>query len=200
MYNADETRFPFQVKGKVVLSNVCHHNVYHLSSDSKAQITALICICADGSVVPPYLLFPGKLKFDEMYGIDFPPGAKGFATESGWMTRVAFQKWLVCVFIPHLPDYVSGRRVKIVLLVDGHKSHIDLEISKLCRENGIVLFKLPPHMSHVLQPCDRGYFAPFKNNWCKACARWTREKLVPIIERCFGRVFKEAFYSNSRVT
>ena len=44
-----------------------------------------------------------------------------------------------------------------MLLFDKHSTHIDLEISKFCREKGILLYCLPTHSSHITQPLDVGF-------------------------------------------
>jgi len=58
---------------------------------------------------------------------------------NGWISTELFYGWLA----NHFAKKVTVRPV--VLLVDGHRSHIDLQVSKFCRENQILLFCLPPH-------------------------------------------------------
>ena len=62
---------------------------------------------------------------------------------NGWISTELFYGWLA----NHFSKRVSIH--PIVLLVDGHSSHIDLHISKFCKENDILSFCLPPHSSHV---------------------------------------------------
>ena len=49
-----------------------------------------------------------------------------------------------------------------LLLCDGHDSHISAGFVRYCIDNKIVLFLLPPHSSHLLQPLDVGVFRPVK--------------------------------------
>ena len=58
----------------------------------------------------------------------------------------------------------------VCLIVDGHSSHIDLDTSTFCEANGILLYCLPPHSSHVTQPLDVGLFSPLKKCWQHAVA------------------------------
>ena len=60
----------------------------------------------------------------------------------------------------------------MVLLVDGHTTHIDLEISQFCKENGILLYCLLAHSSHITQPLDVGFFGALKNSWAKAVDKY----------------------------
>ena len=41
----------------------------------------------------------------------------------------------------------------VVLLLDGHGSHIDSYVVQFCVDN-LLLFRLPPYSSHAVQPAD----------------------------------------------
>ena len=84
-------------------------------------------------------------------------------TESGWMDAKAFLHWFRTVFLPHV-KYLEGPKL---LLLDGHASHISLELMKLAKENNVILFKLPAHTSHLVQPLDVGVFKTSKAIWKK---------------------------------
>ena len=62
--------------------------------------------------------------------------------------------------VPGLDDeiflkYIASQRpVVLVLFIDGHKTHMTLDIIDLCRENEIILFSLPPHTTHALQALE----------------------------------------------
>src|SRR2546423_1641856 len=49
-----------------------------------------------------------------------------------------------------------------LLICDGHDSHISAQFVCYCIDNKIVVFLLPPHSSHLLQPLDVGVFGPVK--------------------------------------
>ena len=74
---------------------------------------------------------------------------------SGWMNGDLFYGWLSSHFTSSIPPARP-----VVLLLDGHTSHINLESAKFARENGIILYCLPAHTTHALQPCDVGFFKP----------------------------------------
>ena len=78
------------------------------------------------------------------------------------MEEHAFYAW-ICHFVKsveHVPR-------PILLLYDGHGSHVSYRILRKAVENGITILKLPPHTSHVLQPLDVGVFRPAKVAWRK---------------------------------
>ena len=55
----------------------------------------------------------------------------------------------------------------IMLLTDGHKSHLTLDVVDLCIQNKIILFCLPPHTTHALQPLDVAVFKSLKYYFSK---------------------------------
>ncbi|KAH3855302.1 hypothetical protein DPMN_097868 [Dreissena polymorpha] len=59
-----------------------------------------------------------------------------------------------CPFSEH-PGLMPGRcESKILLLLDGHRSHVSFILAEWAKENGIILYVLPAHTSHLLQPLD----------------------------------------------
>ena len=57
----------------------------------------------------------------------------------------------------------------VLIIEDGHSSHVSLEVIKLARENDIYLLCLPSHCTHILQPLDVGFFKSLKANFNKVC-------------------------------
>eukprot|EP00049_Salpingoeca_infusionum_P001118 m.45351 g.45351 ORF g.45351 m.45351 type:complete len:724 (+) comp10876_c0_seq1:236-2407(+) len=53
--------------------------------------------------------------------------------------------------ISHTPE------LPFVLMLDGHKSHINVDALRLAKEAHIRMFFIPPHTSHIYQPLDRRY-------------------------------------------
>ena len=53
----------------------------------------------------------------------------------------------------------------VVLIHDGHASHVSVELNELARANNIHLLFLPAHTSHILQPLDLGVFKSFNANF-----------------------------------
>ena len=79
-------------------------------------------------------------------------------TDNGWMTGTIFVKWLE-IFSQQVPQR------PILLIMDGHKSHVTIDAIEFARNNGITLLTLPPNTTDVLQPLDCGPFAPLKRKW-----------------------------------
>ena len=146
---------------------------------SREHVTALPCFNACGQWIPPYFLFPGKripVTYNPLEG-----GVEGSVfsmTESGYMDTSTFYMWFANHFIPNLPPARPA-----VLLVDGHDSHLNLELFQLAEKNQgptNIFYKTCPWASgmqkslaqkdEVVVPCHRwykccrNYFAPFSGN------------------------------------
>ena len=60
----------------------------------------------------------------------------------------------------------------MLLIEDGHGSHITLDVIELARANNIHLLCLPAHTSLILQTLDIGVFKSFKSGYSKACRKY----------------------------
>ena len=140
-YNADESGFPLCLKGGKVLAMKGSSNVYQVTSSDKTQITVLACMSASGCYVPPLIVFAGqRFSYNPLEGCE---DAVMGRSENGWMDSELFKTWLSDVFVKHLNEKVVPRPV--VLFVDGHSTHLTMEVSDICLENGIVLYCLLEH-------------------------------------------------------
>ena len=75
----------------------------------------------------------------------------------------------------HFPKYAQGRSKPIIVLYDGHRSHISLPLIDWARNHNIHLFILPAHTSHVLQHLDIGCFGPFERVYNADCHKYMGE-------------------------
>ena len=55
---------------------------------------------------------------------------------------------------------ILSQKKRHLLILDGHKSHINLDILLKAKEHGIDMISLPSHTSHELQPFDKACFRP----------------------------------------
>ncbi|KAH7830846.1 uncharacterized protein MONOS_9688 [Monocercomonoides exilis] len=54
---------------------------------------------------------------------------------------------------------------KAVFLLDNHPSHINEKVEKCADEQGIIMMRFPPNLTHLLQPCDSSIFARFEKTF-----------------------------------
>ena len=87
------------------------------------------------------------------YHFEGPEDALYACSESGWSDTELFLASLKKIFL----TFVVVEH-PVILLTDGHKTHTNIDVIDVCRENDITLFCLPPHTTHALQPLDVAVF------------------------------------------
>ncbi|KAJ8895057.1 hypothetical protein PR048_000382 [Dryococelus australis] len=94
----------------------------------------------------------------------------------------------------------------VILFLDGHKSHISLEVSEFCAQKEILLYCLPPTATHIMQPCDVCFFHPLKVNWRKfvqhenqICKTISKSNFAPIFQKAFDATVHPQLVQNAFV-
>ncbi|KAL0811981.1 hypothetical protein ABMA28_009379 [Loxostege sticticalis] len=64
-----------------------------------------------------------------------------------------------------LATNACGDERPVLLVYDGHSTHVDLSVIEYAASQGITILKLPPHSSHILQPLDCSTMKPLKDKW-----------------------------------
>ena len=78
-----------------------------------------------------------------------PPATLYGVSESSWMDGPNFLSWFTKLFLPavnHLT--VTG---PVVLFLDGHHSHISLDLIRKARDSNVIIMCLPPNTTHAKQ-------------------------------------------------
>ena len=148
----------------------------------------LCAASAAGFPLPPMIIYP-KAYPGGAYTFAGPDDALNGKSESGYVDSELFIKWMEKIFlkfaVPERP---------IILFIDGHKSHVTLDVVDMARNNDVILFCLPPHTTHALQPLDVAVFKSFKNHFSKAVKALSfAKKNFVVSKRDFGRVVKDPF-------
>ncbi|XP_018318432.1 uncharacterized protein LOC108732240 [Agrilus planipennis] len=101
---------------------------------------------------------------------DGPSEAIGAGNKSGWMTATEF-----LTFMDHFIKFTkSTPEEPVLLLLDNHSSHIDINVVEKAKANSIIMLSFPPHCTHRLQPLNVGINRPFKSYCAKAQDNWLR--------------------------
>lgn len=110
---------------------------------------------AGGDKLPPLNVFKGRNIWDTWIAPDEAtlPGTSYAASPNEWMKTENFVNYFIKTFMAHA---VPER--PILLLYDGHSTHLDPRLIDAAIENQIIILKLPPHSSHLLQPMDLAFF------------------------------------------
>jgi len=173
IFNVDETGITCVPKShSKVIACRGRRQVGTITSAERGQtITAEICMGADGSYMPPMLIFPRVRNKQEL--IDGgPPGAWAEVHPSGWIQTDLFLKW----FDKFVIFSRASKTHKVLLLLDGHATHTkSLELIDKARDAGVILLCFPPHCTHRLQPLDVAFMKPLSLYYSDEVKKWLRE-------------------------
>ncbi|KAJ8916360.1 hypothetical protein NQ315_005057 [Exocentrus adspersus] len=173
VFNTDESAFFLCPKGIKCLIRKGNKTSYNfVSNDEKECLTTLITANAAGMLVPPMIVFNYERIPPHISNL-MPSGWGIGKTESGWMTGQSFYEFITNIFHKFLIE--NKIQLPVVLFVDGHASHLTMELSNFCIENKIELIALYPNATHILQPMDVAIFHPLKNGWKQAVQRFKVE-------------------------
>jgi hypothetical protein len=100
-----------------------------------------------------------------------------------------YEFWLENVFIP-ATAHVNR---PLLLIIDGHASHISLKILNLLRSNQIICLMLPSHSTHALQPLDVVVFSSVKRDWTKLVTNHFKDGFKSIRNSDFPGLMKKLF-------
>lgn len=173
IFNADETGVSVVHNNKLkVISVKGKKQVGKLTSAERGRnVTVLLSINATGDIfVPPLFVYP-RVRIDQDLKKDAPMGSIFDGQKSGWITAEGFLKWMQ-LFVERVNP---SEKNPVLLILDGHSSHKDLNVISYAKKSHIHMLSLPPHTSHKLQPLDRAVMKPFKNAYNEACALWMRK-------------------------
>ena len=169
---------------------------------SREFITLIASICADGSSIPPALIYKGESKdLQDSWLDDFDEHAHRVffaSSKNGWSDDELGLEWLQRVFDRTTKEKVTARDRRL-LIVDGHSSHINMNFIEYADANRILLAVFPPHSTHRLQPLDIGLFSPLANYYSQAIDRLLNDSqgLLRLTKRdffpCFWDAYQKAF-------
>ena len=167
IYNCDETGVSVVHKPGKIVAEMGRHKVYAVTSAEKGKThTILTCVSASGHVLPPMMIYPCK----QIPPDNFREGAVAQTlfsnSPSGWINDNLFLQWFK-FFLTRIPPTRP-----VLLIMDGHGTHMSIELIELARSSGIHLLCLPSHTTHILQPLDVGVFKSFKSNFSKSCSKY----------------------------
>lgn len=174
IFNLDETYFCLDPSKLKVLGAINAPATRTTSGPGKENITVLIAASASGLKLPPMIIFKGKYLWDTWVASEDQsfPGLVYASSQKGWMESDIFYNYLKNSFVRH----IGGSR-PVLLIYDGHATDIDTRSLKFALENQIIILKLPPHTSHLLQPLDLSVFKSMKNDWETKLVSWQRKHI-----------------------
>ncbi|KAJ8970998.1 hypothetical protein NQ317_012111 [Molorchus minor] len=181
----------YALKTKKVIAARGTKNVYEVDQGlAKSALTVMFTFCANGDLTPPMIIYPYKRKPPKEI-LETVPSTWGVGySDNGWMKSSLFYEYIGNVFNPYLEE--NNVKKPVVLFVDGHKTHLTLQINQLCNDLKIILVALYPNAARILQPADVSAFKPLKAGWQKGILEWrrehphlqlTKENFAPLLEK-----------------
>lgn len=152
IWNIDETGFTMGSKpGKVIgpVKSVAPVDCPNVSGgSSKERSIVLYSANAEGSMMPPFFVYPEPKprSYNPMIGAQ--RGSTVVYTKKGWMNSDA-----LCAFYDNFDKY-SGQERPVVLLMDSVSSHLNMDIFSKAISLQIEIYSLVPNATHLIQPLD----------------------------------------------
>jgi hypothetical protein len=148
-----------------------------LQDGSRTWITTVAAVCADGTALPPGLIYESaNCTLQSSWVADIKPGVHDVfvaSTPSGWTNNDVGLAWLEQVFDRCTKKKARNGRDWRLLILDGHGSHLTEDFLHYCLTHKIYVAVFPPHSTHTLQPLDVVCFGPLSKAYSKKLAEHT---------------------------
>ena len=194
-YNFDETGFQMgQIStSKVVTATDRLGRPKQVKPTNTEWVTLIQGACADGSLIPPFIILKGK-EFNQTWFYQGLPSSWTLSVSpNGWTSNQIGHQW-----IQHFERHTRSKTIgsKRLLVLDNHESHITPEFRTFCEDKEIILLWMPPHSSHLLQPLDVGCFGPLKTAFSKQNQDMIRNHIFHVTKEDFLATFHTAFLAS----
>jgi hypothetical protein len=154
-----------------------------MQDGNREWITSLACICADGSAIPPLLLFASQNStLQSTWAQDIKEGEHSVhitLTPSSWSNDNIGLAWLKDVFDRYTKD--KARNSWRMLILDGYGSHISAAFITYCWQNKILLIIYLPHSTYNLQLLDVVMFRSLSHNYLIALTNHLQNALSRLL-------------------
>jgi hypothetical protein len=172
IWNADESGAQAgRNGGGMVVAKTGSRNVHSIIPDQREWLSVVACVNAAGHSIPNFYILKG-VQFRRNYIDRCEEKATMAMARKACMSGPLFYAWLTH-FIARVKEgaelSVTSRHL---LILDGHNSHMTLEVIHKAAQAGIDMVTLPSHTSHALQPLDVSVFAPFKKAFRNIRDEW----------------------------
>ncbi|XP_072401138.1 uncharacterized protein [Diabrotica undecimpunctata] len=189
IWNLDESSFCTDPSKTKIVGQRGAPSTRTISGPGKQNTTVLMCCSASGKKAPPLIVFKGKHVWDQWTaprGTEFLDTTYA-ATPKGWMETTVFRNYFENSFLKFI-----GSERPVLVIYDGHASHLGADVINIAVENHITILKLPPHTSHVLQPLDLCVFKSLKTRWDAKLVEWQRRNVgAAVTKSMFSKMIGE---------
>ena len=141
LFNCNDIFLPLNISCEKVVARRNAKHVYAQSRRTSEHITLLCGASAAGIALPPMIIFSKSFPGGHTSLTDDAVYAK---SESGWIDTELFLVWMKKVFFRY-----CGLQRPVLLFVDGHASHVNLNVIDLARKI-MLFFFIIPHIPPML--------------------------------------------------
>jgi len=191
LYNMDESGFAIgDIEASQRIINATIRQAFQVKPGRQEWVTAIECVCADGTSLPPLIIFKGENLSRQWIPASIHNNWRFGCNTKGWTSNIHGLQWLRQVFEVETREKANGK--PRLLICDGHDSHITASWIGHCMKNHIILMVLPPHSSHLTQPLDVSVFKPLKTLMASAIEPLVSTELHRILKAEWLSAFVEA--------
>src|SRR5436190_395103 len=123
MYNMDESGFAIgTIEASKVIINKYIREHYQSQPGRQEWVTLVQCICADGTFVPPLIIFRAENLSPSWIPDNVPDNWRVSCNSKGWTSNQHGIEWLRKCFEPSTREKWNGQWC--LLINDGYDSHI----------------------------------------------------------------------------
>lgn len=140
IWNLDETSFSSDPSKTKVVGQIGLASTRTTSGPGRDNTTVLMACNADGAKAVPLIIFKGKYLYDEWTASEKNsenPAVVYAGTKNGWMVKDVFKNY----FTKHLLKSFGDKR-PILLVYDGHSTHVGIELIEEAMQNQVTILKL----------------------------------------------------------
>jgi DDE superfamily endonuclease len=143
-------------------------NIHALRGTSRENVTMITAINALGKYFKIGIIFKGK-RLAAHWSEGAPDDWFIAKTDTSMINTEVFYDWLeqFCE--------VLEKDVWSILFLGGHVSHISLKAVEYAEKKKLLIFQLPSHSSHLLQPLDLCGFGSVKRAFTEALTAFSNE-------------------------
>ena len=174
---------------------------------NKSTLTFVGTFSASGSIVAPSVIYPylGSLcgNIYEKVPADFHIAH----SKTGLLKSANLHEYIRNAFLPWINQ--TEIQKPVILFIDGDSSQLTLQVSTLCKDNGIIPYLLPPNSAHCLQPAEVGPFKALQQYWQEEVTNYesddTNETLklanvAPLMKKVLMRITCSSIKDGFRTT
>ena len=152
--------------------------------------TILVAAAADGTVLPPFVIFTGqRLKLTSARQVY--PDAFFTCSYDGKVNDIVLLWWFRDHFLKRIPT--AGHR-PCALFLGRSINEVTFQLCQLAREERIHLISMPQGVAHLLQPLDDGLASDLESAIAKRAKKWEDENPgVPFTQKALAQILQKVW-------